>query len=163
MGMISALKISKGCSECYAVAGDASAKNCPLQCMKGWCTSGCLSCSAKEAATASTCSGIPTTKVPPCSSDGPEGNDVSDRATVVAGASQDVTVSAGACTAEDKSKIAGLPAGSAKGSFGDHSNTCGHAAYSIFTGFDHDKFDACMTSALKISKGCSECYAVAGD
>jgi hypothetical protein len=64
---------------------------------------------------------------------------------------------AGACTDDEAGAL-----GDAWNT-GENANTCGHKAFSIFSGFNHDKFNECFTAAMGISTECSECYAVTGD
>jgi len=67
-------------------------------------------------------------------------------------------VAGGACTADDQSAINAKPAGSADGSFSKITSDCGHSALSIFSGIDETKFNTCLTGAVKVSTGCSDCY-----
>merc|ERR1719331_1681267 len=58
--------ISKGCSECYAVAGTYGSNNCKLACWRGWCEESCLSCTDDAQTAAARCSGRPKPQVSPC-------------------------------------------------------------------------------------------------
>ena len=46
--------------------------------------------------------------------------------------------------------------------FGDASNKCGTGALGL-TGINHDKFNACLGTALGIGASCSECFAKTAD
>merc|ERR1711907_660370 len=66
--------------------------------------------------------------------------------------------SAGACSADDQAAI------SDPDTIGKKAGDCGKSAYNVLSGnFDHDKFNGCLTAAVGISAGCSECYAVSGE
>jgi len=127
--------ISSGCSECYAVSGDYGASNCKAACLLGWCKSGCLDCVKPVQGDLDKCTGFTSGSATPC-----------------------MQSTAGACSADDQSKLAD---GATVGKAG---SDCGLKAYNIITGaFNHDKFNSCFVDSLKIASGCSECYATNGE
>merc|ERR1712166_482338 len=143
--LTSAVGISTSCSTCYAKAGEYGASNCKSKCLFGWCSEGCLACTSSAEAKAATCSGVPVTKLKPCSS-----------------VKEEVQATS-ACSDDEISKIKALPQDTSATSFGGKSATCGKSAYSVFHGFSDDKFNTCLTSAVGISTSCSTCYAKAGE
>merc|ERR1712151_959196 len=56
----------------------------------------------------------------------------------------------------------GLPKDTSDGSFGAKSAACGKKAYSLISGFDTEKFDACLMDDIAVSHDCADCYAQAG-
>mmetsp|Transcript_46776 Transcript_46776/g.111263 ORF Transcript_46776/g.111263 Transcript_46776/m.111263 type:complete len:144 (-) Transcript_46776:220-651(-) len=69
----------------------------------------------------------------------------------------------GGCTDEDQAAIGSLPSGTGDGSFGSISSKCGYQAYSIFYGFNQEKFRKCVEGSVPISDGCAGCFAQHGD
>merc|ERR1739848_520832 len=93
----SAMGISSGCSECYAVTGEYGAKNCKADCLLGWCKSGCLSCTEPAQTDLATCTGFQGGTADPC---------------------EELTSAGGACTDEEAGKLADAK------TVGDQANTC---------------------------------------
>merc|ERR1719158_934554 len=56
-----AMGISTACSDCYATAGEYSAKNCKATCMQG-----CLDCAKSAQDDAVTCTGVSPSAPTPC-------------------------------------------------------------------------------------------------
>jgi len=74
----------------------------------------------------------------------------------------DATVVAGAgCSAADQAYIHAHK-GSDSSSFGQSCSTCGHKAYSIWSGFSKPIFDTCLVKMTGVSETCADCYAGAG-
>jgi len=72
-------------------------------------------------------------------------------------ASMTSPVQDGACSASDQAAL------SDPDDFGAKASDCGHAAFSLVGGFDHDKFNSCFTASAGVSSSCSECYAQSGE
>jgi hypothetical protein len=131
------LGISAACSECYYSVADYGFKNCKAACLLGWCKSGCLSCTQPAQDKLSDCTGFSPATADPC-----------------------LESTAASCSSDEAATIQGMDSND----FGDKTNTCGHKATNLITlKVDHDKFNACLSSAVGIGNTCSECYAVTAD
>merc|ERR1719361_2105120 len=79
--------VSSGCSTCFRNAAQYGFKNCKIQCLGSWCSTGCLKCSAGYDTDG--CTGFKGAQPTPC-----------DRKEVV-----------GVCSAGDQTAIKKLPGG----------------------------------------------------
>merc|ERR1711935_1109374 len=128
--------IGSSCSECYAATGEYGASNCKVDCLLGWCKSGCLSCTEPAQETLAACTGFTAGTASPC---------------------EELTAT-GACSADEQGKLADPQ------TVGEKANTCGTSSFNILTGkFNHDKFNSCFTASIGIGSSCSECYAATGE
>merc|ERR1711957_906919 len=60
-------QVSDTCTDCYAGAGQYGVDNCKLACFSSWCSSSCLSCTAKYLGDLKQCTGFEGDAVSPCS------------------------------------------------------------------------------------------------
>lgn len=67
-------------------------------------------------------------------------------------------VAAGACNADDQSKIEAMGGGDDDGHFPKTTSDCGKSALNILKGIDETKFNQCLTTKVGFSSGCSDCY-----
>merc|ERR1739838_874045 len=107
----SELAISASCSECYYTVADYGFKNCKAACLRGWCKSGCLSCTQPAQDDLSGCTGFQPSTASPCME----------------------SVAMGACSADDQAAL------SDASTVGDKQDKCGKSALKL-TGIDHDGF-----------------------
>eukprot|EP00929_Paragymnodinium_shiwhaense_P063448 TRINITY_DN3168_c0_g1_i2.p1 TRINITY_DN3168_c0_g1~~TRINITY_DN3168_c0_g1_i2.p1 ORF type:complete len:280 (+),score=54.61 TRINITY_DN3168_c0_g1_i2:74-913(+) len=141
------VKVSTGCSTCYAHAATYGFQNCKLACLKSWCSKSCLNCA--KGYDARGCAGFDGPQPTPC-----DAEDATQEEDVLALQPQN-----GACSAADQGAINALPAGDADGSFAKTTSDCAKSAYSIFSGLREDKFNQCLQGKVSVSSGCSTCYA----
>jgi len=74
-----------------------------------------------------------------------------------------LTVSASGCTGEDEIKMKKFGSGNADGTFPKILSVCGKQSYGLFSGFDQDAYENCVTSKTGISSSCAACTAISAE
>lgn len=65
------------------------------------------------------------------------------------------------CTADDRTALNAIPGGNAEGSFPKMTSDCSMSSLNFVTGINPNKFNLCLTGQVKITTGCSTCFAEA--
>jgi len=142
----SSAKISSGCASCFAASGKYGFDNCKGACLTSWCSSKCLDCVDKYHDTLVSCVGSEPPSASPCNEE-------------VAAVEE---TAAGQCSAADAAAMQQEGPGTAAGNFPQLAAKCGKSSFSIFHGFQEDKYTQCLSSSAKISSGCASCFAASG-
>merc|ERR1712032_1522943 len=66
------------------------------------------------------------------------------------------------CSAADVAAMQREGPGTTDGKFPQLAAACGKSSFSVFHGFQQDKYTQCLTRSANVSSGCASCFAASG-